>query len=300
MIIALRYRCGPLGDWDVLKTWIDMLLRNKNAIIYGGGGSLGGAVAKALAAAGAKVFLTGRTLPPLQIVAGEINALGGLAEVAQVNAFDADAINHHLAAVLQSAGSLDISFNAVGVDAKQGVPLVDLSADDFVEPVSATLRTRFLTATAAGRVMAEQGSGVILFLTATPGGIGYPYTGGFAAACCAVESFSNNLASEVGLYGVRVINIRSGGSPDSRVFADAIKDRPEVMATVLKQMKADTMLKKLPLMADIANTAVFLASDLAANITGVTIDVTGGTTAALNYRSNPKIRKVARPKFDKD
>ena len=91
MIIALRYRCGPLGDWDVLKTWIDMLLRNKNAIIYGGGGSLGGAVAKALAAAGAKVFLIGRTLPPLQIVAGEINALGGLAEVAQVDAFDADA-----------------------------------------------------------------------------------------------------------------------------------------------------------------------------------------------------------------
>jgi enoyl-[acyl-carrier-protein] reductase (NADH) len=72
------------------------------------------------------------------------------------------------------------------------------------------------------------------------------------------------------------------------------------MAKVLKQMKADTMLKKLPLMADIANTAVFLASDLAAKITGVTIDVTGGTTAALNYRSNPEIRKVARPKFDKD
>ncbi|WP_431198884.1 SDR family oxidoreductase [Mucilaginibacter sp. P25] len=51
-------------------------------------------------------------------------------------------------------------------------------------------------------------------------------------------------------------------------------------------MEADTMLKKLPLMADIANTAVFLASDLAGQITGVTIDVTGGTTAALNYRVN--------------
>jgi NAD(P)-dependent dehydrogenase (short-subunit alcohol dehydrogenase family) len=282
------------------KTRINMLLQNKNAIIYGAGGSLGGAVAKALAAAGAKVFLTGRTVGALRIVADDIIALGGLAEVAQVDAFNANAVKQHIDTVLQIAGTLDISFNAVGIDVKQGVPLVDLSADDFVNPVTATLQTRFLTATAAGRVMMDQGSGVILSLTATPGGIGYPYTGGFAAACCAVESFSCNLASEVGLHGVRVVNIRSGGSPDSRVFADAIEDRPEVMATVLKQMKADTMLKKLPLMADIANTAVFLASDLAGNITGVTIDVTGGTAAALNYRSNPEVRQVARPKFDKD
>jgi NAD(P)-dependent dehydrogenase (short-subunit alcohol dehydrogenase family) len=282
------------------KTRINMLLQNKNAIIYGAGGSLGGVVAKALATAGAKVFLTDRTVGALRIVADDIIALGGLAEVAQVDAFNANAVKQHIDTVLQIAGTLDISFNAVGIDVKQGVPLVDLSADDFVNPVTATLQTRFLTATAAGRVMMDQGSGVILSLTATPGGIGYPYTGGFAAACCAVESFSCNLASEVGLHGVRVVNIRSGGSPDSRVFADAIEDRPEVMATVLKQMKADTMLKKLPLMADIANTAVFLASDLAGNITGVTIDVTGGTAAALNYRSNPEVRQVARPKFDKD
>lgn len=275
-----------------------MLLQNKNAIIYGAGGSLGGAVAKALAAAGAKVFLTGRTLARLQVIADEIIAIGGLAQIAQLDAFDADAINQHIDSVLQTAGTVDISFNAVGVDVKQGVPLVDLSADDFVKPISAMLQTRFLTATAASRVLMNQGSGVILSLTATPGGIGYPYTGGFAAACCAVESFNCNLASEVGVYGVRVVNIRSGGSPDSRVFADAIKDRPEVMATVLKQMKADTMLKKLPLMADIANTAVFLASDLASNITGVTIDLTGGTTAALNYRSNPEVRNAVSPKFD--
>jgi len=49
-------------------------------------------------------------------------------------------------------------------------------------------------------------------------------------------------------------------------------------------MEDDTMLKRLPLMEDIANTAVFLASDLASSITGVTVDVTAGTTAALNHR----------------
>ncbi len=132
--------------------------------------------------------------------------------------------------------------------------------------------------------MMKQGSGIILSLTATPGGIGYPFTGGFGPACCAMESFSRNLASELGVYGIRVLNMRSGGSPDSKVFKEAIESDPGGMEAVIRKMEEDTMLKKLPLMADIANAAVFLASDMAGKITGVTIDVTCGTTAGLNYR----------------
>lgn len=260
------------------------MLQNKNAVIYGAGGSLGGAVAKAFAAAGARVFLTGRNLASVQKIADEIIALGGLAEAAQVDAFDESAINSHLDAVIQKAGTVNISFNLAGVDVKQGVPLVSLSTDEFVLPVTQTLQTRFLTAKAAGNAMMKQGSGVILSLTATPGGIGYPFTAGFAVACTAVECFSANLAAELGVYGVRVVNIRSGGSPDSKVFKDALESIPDEMGGVLSQMENDTMLKAMPLMADIANTAVFLASDMAGKITGVTIDVTSGTTAGLNYR----------------
>ncbi len=264
-----------------------MILQSKNAIIYGAGGSLGGAVAKALAAAGARVFLTGARTGSLQKVADEILAAGGSAELSLVDAFDEGAINSHIQMVLQKAGTVDISFNAVGVPVKQNMPLVDMTADDFVRPVTSTLQTRFLTAIAAGKRMMKQGSGVILSLTATPGGIGYPYTGGFAAACSAVESFSRNLASELGIYGVRVVNIRSGGSPDSSVFKEAILRDPAGMEPVLRNMRGDTMLKQLPLMADIANAAVFLASGMAGKITGVTIDVTCGTTAGLNYRVAP-------------
>jgi NAD(P)-dependent dehydrogenase (short-subunit alcohol dehydrogenase family) len=147
-----------------------------------------------------------------------------------------------------------------------------------------TAHTRFLTAKAAAKVMMEQRSGVILSISATPGGIGYPYTGGFAAANAALESLVRNLGSELGPYGVRVVNIRSGGSPDSAVFRNAIGQFPVLMEGQLRGMEEDTMLKRLPPMADIANTAVFLASDMAASITGVTVDVTSGTTAALNYR----------------
>lgn len=262
-----------------------MILQNKTAVIYGAGGSLGGAVARALAGAGARVFLTGRNTGPVQKVADEILAAGNSAEVDEVDAMDEKAIGSHLEKVAQQAGTVDISFNATGVPVVQNVPLVTMAADDFMLPITQMMQTRFLTATAAGRIMMKQGSGVILSLTATPGGIGYPYTGGFAAACCAIESFSRNLAGELGMYGVRVVNIRSGGSPDSAVFKTAIDNHPEVMASVLQGMKADTMLKQLPLMEDIANTAVFLCSNLAGKITGVTVDVTCGTTAGLNYRA---------------
>ena len=64
-----------------------------------------------------------------------------------------------------------------------------------------------------------------------------------------------------------------------------------VPLVILEKMEEDTMLKKLPLMADIANTAVFLASDLAGKITGVTVDVTSGTTGALNYKVSHPLHK---------
>lgn len=265
-----------------------MILQNKNAVIYGAGGSLGGATAKAFAAAGAKVFLTGRNKDSVQKVADEIIAAGGKAEVDIVDGFDEKAITGHL----QKMNSVDISFNTVGIDVKQSVPLVDLTLEEYVNPITQTMRTQFLTAKAAGRIMMKQGSGVILSLTATPGGIGYPYTAGFAAACCALESLSRNLAAELGVYGVRVINIRSGGSPDSRIFKEAFESNPGIMKTVLDGLAKDTMLRKQPPMADIANTAVFLASYMAASITGVTVDVTAGTTAALNYRANKEDQRV--------
>ena len=193
-------------------------------------------------------------------------------------------IRSHLEKVVKESGTVDISFNAAACQVVQNIPMTEISAADFMGPVNFMLQTRFLTAMAAAGVMMKQRSGVILSLTATPGGIGYPYTGGFAPACSAIEIFSRNLAAELGVYGVRVVNIRSGGSPDSKVFKDAIESHPEEMKKVLKSMEDDTMLKKLPLMQDIANLAVFLASDKAAMVTGGTVDITSGTTAGLNYK----------------
>ena len=244
------------------------MLQNRNAIIYGAGGSLGSAVAKALASSGARVFLTGRHLSSLQKVANDIVASGGKAEIDQVDALEQKDISAHIEKVIRNYGTIDISFNAIDLQSVQDISLIEMNVDDFVRPVTIAMNAHFLTSSEAGKVMKKQRSGTILSLTATPGGIGYPYTGGFAPACAAIESLSRNLASELGVYGVRVVNIRSGGSPDSNVFKQAIDSSPEVMEPILRTMQNDTMLKRLPLMADIANVAVFLASDLANNITG--------------------------------
>jgi 3-oxoacyl-[acyl-carrier protein] reductase len=262
-----------------------MNLQNKVAIIYGAAGSVGSTVAKAFANAGALVFLAGRNVDSVKIIADQIKDSGGSAEADAVDATDENAVNHHIASVLQRAGRVDISFNLIDLQVVQNMPLTTMAVADFVRPVNIAMQAHFLTGTAAAKAMMKQGSGVILTLTATPGGVAYPGVAGFGPACCALECFSKNLASENGKYGIRVVNIRSGGSPDSQVFKEAIEKYPYEMKQVLASMENDTMLKKLPLMADIANVAVFLASDLAGKITGVTVDVTSGTTAGLNHRS---------------
>ena len=120
-----------------------MVLDNKNAIVYGAGGSMGGAVAKALAGAGARVVLTGRHLSPVQKVADQILAAGGSAVVNQVNAMDEKAINNHMDKVAQEMGTIDMSFNGMGHDIVQNIGLVDMSADDFMHPISYILKTQF-------------------------------------------------------------------------------------------------------------------------------------------------------------
>jgi enoyl-[acyl-carrier-protein] reductase (NADH) len=264
-----------------------MLLQNKNAVIYGGGISLAGSVARAMAREGARIFLAGRNVASLRKVAAEIVQDGGKAEVAELDAMNGDAVSKHLTAVASVAGAIDISFNLIGIHNIQNIPLTEMHLQDFVEPITDTMVTQFLTSTAAGRIMTRQRSGVILSLTATPGGVAYPWTGGFGVACSTLEGFSRNLASELGPQGVRVVNIRSAGSPDSRPFVEAIVNMPDEVKPVLQKMENDTMLKKLPLMEDIANVAVFLSSYLAAKITGITVDVTVGTTTGLSRSEVP-------------
>src|SRR5512133_539009 len=91
-----------------------MMLKDKVAVIYGAGGAIGSAVAGAFASEGASLFLTGRHLAPVEVVAKDVVSAGGSAEAAEVDALDEQAVDKHLQSVIDTAGRVDISFNAVG------------------------------------------------------------------------------------------------------------------------------------------------------------------------------------------
>ena len=255
-----------------------MQLKDKIAVIYGAGGSIGGAVAKAFAMEGAIVYVCGRTIASLEKVATRIKEKGGKVCMAIVDALDENSVETFMDTVIKTNGRIDISFNAIGLEDVQGIPLFDMTTEEFLTPVMIAMKTQLITAKAAGRHMVKQRSGVILAITATPAGKPYAHVGGFGPACNAIESFTRNLAAEIGPHGVRVICIRSAGSPDSEVFINLTTTGKTPANTPLEDLINDTMLRKLPPMEDIANVAVFMASDKANSMTGMVANVTAGTT----------------------
>jgi NAD(P)-dependent dehydrogenase (short-subunit alcohol dehydrogenase family) len=262
-----------------------MLLQDKTAEIYGGGGAIGGAVARAFAREGAKVFLAGRTRQKLERVAREISAGGGMAETAEVDALDESAVDQHADSVAAQAGRIDIALNAVGIMHVQGTPLAELSFQDFAHPITSYTRTNFLTAKAVARHMVRQGSGVLLTLS-TPGsqmsGAGFL---GFGVTCGAIETFSRKMASEVGPSGVRVICLRPDAIPEAlatsharQVFAGfAERAGTTVEQMVAERARTDTLLKRFPTLAQVADYAAFVASDRAGAMTGAIANLTCGS-----------------------
>src|SRR5262245_43898341 len=157
-----------------------MMLHNKVAVIYGAAGSIGRAVAHAFAREGARLFLTGRRLPPVEEVAQEILSASGSAEAAEVDALDEQAIDRHMKSVIDKAGRVDVSFNAIGIpDAGiLGVPLVELEPEHFSLPIEAYAMSYFLTARSAARRMVPKRSGVIMTVTSLLSRTGAPLVGG--------------------------------------------------------------------------------------------------------------------------
>jgi NAD(P)-dependent dehydrogenase (short-subunit alcohol dehydrogenase family) len=258
-----------------------MLLKDKNAVIYGAGGSIGGAVAKAFAREGARVFLAGRTRNPLEAVAADISSAGGSAEVAILDALDEEAVDEHARAVDSEAGSIDVSFNLITRGDVQGIPLIEMKTDDLLHAVLNGLRTNFITARAAARHMVEQGSGVILALDSGSAN-GSPMMGSTGPADAATDILVRNLAAEVGPRGVRVVGIWTAGLPEtfSKEKIAAVDSRFQEDAAfqgLIESLDRMRMTRRSPRLAEVAATATFLASEKAAAITGTFVNVTSGT-----------------------
>jgi 3-oxoacyl-[acyl-carrier protein] reductase len=260
-----------------------MLLENKNAVVYGAGGAIGGAVARAFAREGARLFLAGRTLDNVEAVAKEISDAGGMAESARVDALDEQAVEDHIADVAGKTDRIDVLCNAIGMEDIQGAPLLDMSFEDFAQPVAIATRTQFLTARAVARRMVRQGSGVILTVTAEP--TPSPKIGGFGVACAAIEGLWRSFAAELGPHGVRLIVLRSAGSPDTPAVQEVWRIHAKAAGRPLEEYTADsgsgTLLGRLPMLAEVANAATIMASDHASAMTGAMVNVTCGALVDL-------------------
>jgi len=243
-----------------------VLLDKKNAIVYGAAGAMGATVARAFAREGASVFLVGRTLAKLDKVADEIRADGGIAQTAELDVMDKAAVEAHAAHVARTAGSIDISFNAISFRAVQGIPLTDIAETDFMAPIIDACQSHFITATTAARSMIEQGSGVIIMLSATAAMETRHEMGGFSLACASIEALTRSLAGEVGRKGVRVVGMRSNFTPEANGATEA--DVPFLVK--------DTLLGRLPRLSQIGSTAVYLASDAAGAMSGTAINLSCG------------------------
>lgn len=267
-----------------------MLLKDKNAVIYGGGGAIGGAVAGVFAREGANVFICGRTQEKLDAVAADIIAAGGKVETAVLDAFDQRAVEAHAAAIAAKAGSIDIALNTVSVMHDQGIMLADLSLEQFMQPIDGFLRTLFITSKAVLPYMGGERPGVILTLS-TPGSkMAAPGVLGHCVTCAGVEAFSRVLAAELAPRNIRTVCLRSHAIADAPAAGSYTRDIFKTLASYKETangqpveewlpnspMAESTMFKRLPTLSEVAETAAFLASDRAGAMTGVVANLSCG------------------------
>jgi len=251
-----------------------MLLDTKTAIVYGAGGAIGSAVARAYAREGAEVHLAGRTRATLDEVAQRIRHDGGAAHVAQVDVLDQAAVAQHADAVAASGG-IDICFNATSNDDIQGTPLLAMPFEEFLRPVTKAVTAHFNIAIAVGRHMTRRSRGVILVMAG--GREAIPRLGGSHVAWAALAGLCRQLAAEFGPHGVRVSWLLSPGSPGYDEH-DQRRDNTGSGETEAAGAPgtAGLLARHLPSYDEVANIAAFAASDWARTITASEINFTGG------------------------
>lgn len=245
-----------------------MLLENKTAVIYGGGGGIGSAMAKGFASEGARCVLVGRTPATLDAVAEDIRAAGGQVETAVVDVLDEPAVNDHADAVVKTTGSLDISVNVVSQDSIFQ-PLLDISVKDFAAAMHKLVTSQLTTTKAAARHMVRQSSGVILFF----GGADYANRidrqglGTVQVGMDTVEALRRQWACELGPQGVRVLTLLTGGITEGF---------PPEMEAAKQSIVDQTLLGRAATYAEVGQVAAFVASDRARSMTATQVNISCG------------------------
>lgn len=263
-----------------------MLLKNKIAVIFGGSGAIGSAVARNMAREGARVYLVARGQEKLERVAHEIRAAAGTVDTALIDVLDEQSMRTQVAELASRSGGFDIVVNATGFMHDQGKEVAELTLDEFMQGIRPFLTAQFTIAKAVTPHMGGQRAGVILSVVAPAGAMAIAGHSGHIVGCAGAEAFVKALAAELAPRNIRVIGVRShaivdavkAGSYTGEIFAAKAQEMGLTTEEWLGGAAQSTMLKRLPTLADIAALMSFLASDNASAMTATIVNMTAGAT----------------------
>ena len=255
------------------SVFVEGVLNGHVAFVTGGGTGITGGVARALAEAGASVALISRKVEHLEPAATAINANGGKAFAIAADVREPEAVEKAVAATIEQFGKIDVVVN--GAAGNFLCKAEDLSPNGFGTVVDIDLKGTFNVCRATFEQL-KQTHGQVLNISATLHYLGTPMQLHVSAAKAGVDALTRNLAVEWGRYGIRVNGIAPGPIEDTegmkRLVPEPIKER----------LKKNIPLGRFGRIADIETAAVFLCSEAASFINGVTIVVDGGQWLAGN------------------
>lgn len=255
-------------------------LQGKVVVVHGAGGSVGSAVARAFATAGATVNLTGRTRAKVAAVADDLSAGGRRAEIHELDVTDAEAVRSCTAAIVAADGGVDVLYNAVTYEEVQGTALHDLEVAAVEHSLATATRAHLNTVGAVVPHMIDRGSGVIQTMVGF--GPPFPLMGSTALAWQLVEGVYRQFAVELGAYGVRVQWFRTGGFRESilqaRDYGSSYAEEAPPQQ-LLDELESGTVLNRLPSVEEAGAFAVFAAGDGGRSLTASAFNLTAGAVA---------------------
>jgi NAD(P)-dependent dehydrogenase (short-subunit alcohol dehydrogenase family) len=253
-------------------------LKDKIAIITGGGRGIGKAICMAFAAEGATVVAAGRTFSKVQETAEEIKSKGGRATAIQTDVSDVKQVQQMVAQTLKEYGQIDILVNNSGISGPTA-KVVDLKLEDWNEVLAINLTGSMLCAREVLKSMIPRRSGNIINIGSEAGRSGYPMRSPYCCSKWGIIGLTQTLSIEVGEYNIRVNCISPAGVRGERII-NVARGRSEASGIpfdeVMGSMSANYSLKRLAEESEIAAAAVFLASDESSAITGHTLVINCG------------------------
>jgi NAD(P)-dependent dehydrogenase (short-subunit alcohol dehydrogenase family) len=257
---------------------ISLRMKDKIAIVTGGGKGIGRAISLAFAAEGAIVVMAARDLSSMKDTVKEIESIGGRADAVMTDVRYEDQITDMVAHVLRKFSQIDVLVNNSGITGPT-INLVDIDLKDWNDVLATNLTGPMLCAREVMKSMMAARKGNIINISSEGGRSGYPMRGPYAVSKRGVIALTETLAIEAGEYNVRVNCISPGRVRGERV-ENVVRTKAELSGlpfnNVMASLTADSSLKRLVEASEVAAAAVFLASDESSAITGHTIVVSCG------------------------